>query len=335
MANAAIFIVAAIMVWIAGARLARYADQVSDKTGLGEGLLGLVMLGAITSLPELAVGVTAAASGTPTLAVNDVLGSASINLVILALADAVYGRRALTSTPPTPQMMLQSVLVMLILALIVAPTVAGDVLLLGIGAWSWLMIATFAGSVWLIVKAQGRGAWVPADAKKDSGSRRHAPARRLTLRQLMLRTAAVAVVILVAGFLLARTGAALAEQTGLGTSFVGASMLATATSLPEVSTVLAAVRLKRYEMAISDVLSTNLFNVMIIVLVDAIHPGEPVLVEAGPFAAFGALLAIVLTGFFLVGMIERRDRTVLRMGLDSLAVLLCYGAGIGVLYQLR
>jgi len=125
-ASAGIFIVSAIMVWLAGARLARYADQIADHTNLGEGLLGLVLLGAITSLPELAVAVSASASGTPMLAINDVLGSASINLVILALADAVHGRHALTSTQPTPQMMLQSALVMLILALVVAPFVAGD-----------------------------------------------------------------------------------------------------------------------------------------------------------------------------------------------------------------
>jgi cation:H+ antiporter len=71
------------------------------------------------------------------------------------------------------------------------------------------------------------------------------------------------------------------------------------------------------------------------VLVDALHPGAPVLVEAGPFAAFAALMALVMTALFLAGMIERRDRTVLGMGLDSLAALACYAGGVTVLYQLR
>ena len=99
--------------------------------------------------------------------------------------------------------------------------------------------------------------------------------------------------------------------------------------------MLAAVRLRRYEMAMADVFGTNLFNVTIIVLVDALHPGGPVLVEAGRFASFGALLAIVLTAVFLVGMIERRDRTVFRMGIDSLIAIACYAGGLAVLYQLR
>jgi Ca2+/Na+ antiporter len=264
--NVAIFSAAAILVWMAGTRLARLADQIGETTGLGRELLGLLLLGGVTSLPELSVGVSATLAGAPELSVNDVLGSASVNVVILAAADAVYGRRALTSAPGAPGVLLP-------------------------GALSILLLS--------------------------------------------LRTAAAGSAILVAGFLLAQSGEALAEQTGLGTSFFGAALLALSTSLPEVSTVLAAARLRRYEMAMADVFGTNLFNVTIIVLVDALHPGDPVLLEAGRFASFGALLAIVLTAVFLVGVIERRDRTVFRMGIDSLFAIACYAGGLVVLYQLR
>lgn len=138
-ANSSILIAAAVVVWFAGARVAGYADRIAAQTGLGEGLLGFMLLGVATSTPEIAVSVTAAVSGTPELSVNDVLGSASINLVILALADTVYGRGALTSTPGTPHVMLQGVLSILLLALVIGPTITGDRLLLGIGAWSWLI----------------------------------------------------------------------------------------------------------------------------------------------------------------------------------------------------
>ena len=61
----------------------------------------------------------------------------------------------------------------------------------------------------------------------------------------------------------------------------------------------------------------------------------PILAEAGPFAGFGALLALLLTAFYLIGMLERRDRTVWRMGWDSMAALAAYAAGVVVLYGLR
>jgi cation:H+ antiporter len=99
--------------------------------------------------------------------------------------------------------------------------------------------------------------------------------------------------------------------------------------------VLTAVRLKRYELAISDVLGTNIFNATIIFLVDALHPGGPVLIETGRFASFSALLALVLTCLFLVGLVERRDRAIAGLGLDSILVLLTYAGGLVVLYSLR
>jgi cation:H+ antiporter len=229
--------------------------------------------------------------------------------------------------------LLQGVLGIVLFSLVVAATIAGDIVVLGIGGWSWLMLAVYLASVVVITRSQGRPTWVPAGGAPSHEQR---PEPQLgSLRQLSARTAAAGAAILAAGFLLARTGDALAEQTGLGASFVGAVFLALSTSLPEVSTVLAAVRLRRYEMAISGVFGTNLFNVTIIVLVDALSPGDPVLVEVGAFAGFAALMAIVLTALFLAGMIERRDRTVLRMGFDSLAALACYVAGVAVLYHLR
>ncbi|HEY0818212.1 MAG TPA: hypothetical protein VGD46_05510, partial [Rhizobacter sp.] len=112
-------------------------------------------------------------------------------------------------------------------------------------------------------------------------------------------------------------------------------LLALCTSLPEVSTVVGAVRLRRYELAMGDVFGTNLFNVTIIVLVDALHDGDPVLTQAGPFAAFAALLAAAMTVVFLVGMLERRNHAFFRMGLDSILAVLMYLGGLVVLYGLR
>lgn len=331
--NGAIFAAAAVVAWIAGTQLARRADGIAEKTGLGRALLGMLLLGGITSLPELAVGVSATLSGAPELSVNDVLGSAAINVVILAAADAVYGRKALTSTPATPEVMLQGALCIVLLALVVGASLAGDVIVGGMGAWSWTILAAFLVAIWILSRSQGLRSWHPAQHAASAPPPEHEQDR--SLRRLVTGAAMAGVAILVAGFLLAKTGEALAEQTGLGQGFFGAVLLGLSTSLPEISTVLAAVRLQRYEMAISDVLGTNLFNVTIIVLVDALHAGEPVLAMAGPIAAFGALVALVLTAIFLVGMLERRDRTVMRMGMDSLTALACYAAGVVVLYQLR
>jgi len=332
LASLAVFVVAAAVVWVAGTRIAGYADAIAEKTGVGREVLGIVLLGGVTSLPEMAVASTASLAGHPALSVNDLLGSAAINVVIIAVADAAIGRDAITSVLAAPGVLLQGVLGIVLLALVVGATMTADVPFLGAGAWSWLLLPAYGAAVWIIAKSNSRHAWNAAERHRQPPREQKS---QHDLRALVIRTAAAGAAVLVAGFFLAKSAEAIAEQSGLGTSFVGAVLLAASTSLPEVSTVLGAVRLRRYEMAVSDVFGTNLFNVTIIFVVDLLYDGPPVLAEVGRFAGFGALIAIVLTAIYLAGMLERRDRTVLRMGYDSLAVLGVYCAGVGVLYTLR
>lgn len=331
-ANLALFGAAAVVVWLAGTRLARYADAIAEKTGIGREILGLVLLGGVTSLPELAVALTASLSGHPALSVNDLLGSAAINVVILALADAAIGRDALTSVLASPAVLLQGALGIIVLSMVVAATMTLDAPLLGASAWTWALLAAYAVAIRVLAGSQSGRAWQVIGRLPPKAPQAGKPG---PLRPLVLRTAAVGAAVLVAGFFLAKSAEAIAAQTGLGTNFVGIVLLAASTSLPEVSTVLAAVRLRRYEMAVADVFGTNLFNVTIIFVVDLLYDGPPVLAEVGPFAGFGALLAIVLTALYLAGMIERRDRSFLRMGYDSIAVIVAYAAGLAVLYQMR
>ncbi len=140
---------------------------------------------------------------------------------------------------------------------------------------------------------------------------------------------------MVAGFLVARTGDVLAAQTGLEASLVGVVLVAIATSRPEVSTTLAAVRLGEYEMAFSNIFGTNLFDVLLIFLVDAFYQGGPVLNEVGRSSVFGALLGIAVTTVYLAGLVEPRDRVILRMGVDPLVVPITCLRGVALLYQLR
>ncbi len=330
----AVFVGAAMAVWIAGTRLARFADAISGKTGIGQAAIGTFLLGATTSLPEIAVATTATLNGAPILSINDVLGSASINILILAIADAAYRREALTSHVPSISVVFQGVVCIIALALVAMSSSLGGRQLLGIGLGSWLILAAYLIGIGLLTRTHSDRHWrpQPENAESDRGAQR---IDERSLRRLLTYTAICAAVILVAGFLLARTGEALAEKTGLGASFFGAVALGFATSLPEMSTVLESVKLRRYTMAISDIFGTNLFNVTVIVLVDALHRGGPVMAEAGPFASTAALLALVLTAIYLVGMLERRDRTLLRMGFDSIAVVLAYAGGLVLLYAQR
>jgi cation:H+ antiporter len=341
--NIAVFAASAVVVWIAGTRIARYADKIAVKTGLGHAAVGLVLLAGITSLPEVAVSATSAAQGNPALAVNNLLGSIAMQITILAVADAMLRTEALTAVVTSPIILLQVAMNVLLLVLVAAAISIGDIPFFHAGAWSWAMLVMYGFAIWKISTSQGRELWIAKksahqkeeEEEKQKNKQKHQGDSGGSLEKLGMKTAAAGVAILVAGFLLSRTGDAIAQKTGLGQSFVGAVLVAISTSLPEVSSIVSAVRLGRFEMAISDIFGTNLFNVGLIFLLDAVYRGGLVLNEVGKFSLFASLLGIVLTSIYLIGLLERRDRTVARMGIDSFAVLIVYAGGLFMLYQLR
>lgn len=331
-ANLAIFAVAGTFVWLAGTRLAVYVDGIATATGSGQAFVGMLLLGGITSLPEIATVTSASWTGSAGLAVNNLLGSAAANVLLLAVADAVLGRDALTSVVAKPSTLFQGTLGMMLLGMVAAAVTAGDVLVLGVGVWSTALLAACIGALWLSSNYERRHVWTAVGREDEEEEGTGAPVP--PLRTLALKTAAAAAVILVAGFFLSQTADAIAEQSGLGAGLVGLVLLAFATSLPEISSIVSALRLRRYEMAVGDIFGTNLFNIALLFLADLTYPGGPVLSEAGAFETVAALLGLLLTGVFVLGLLERRDRTVLRMGYDSVAALLLYATGLVVLYPL-
>jgi cation:H+ antiporter len=342
--NLAIFASAACAVWIAGTKIAAYADELAVRFKLSHALLGLLLLAGITSLPEIATSFTAAQSNNAALAVNNLLGGIAMQVAVLAVADFFTGKRALTSVIPNPVVMLQGAFNICLLALLAMAILAGDVPLLGAGAWSWGIFAVSVYSFIKISKADGRRPWVidnpddqALDKEQSAGDKDddEPSVERDSLVWLVAKIILSAVIILVAGYTLATVGNAIARQSGLGSSFVGFALMSIATSLPEASMVFASMRRGLYTMAISGILGTNPFNVGLLFGVDLIAPGKPVLSEVGNFAAFGTLLGLTVTGLFLMGLIERADRTFLRMGMDSAAVLIVYTGGMFLLYSMR
>jgi cation:H+ antiporter len=339
-ANVALFAAAASIVWIAGVRLTAYAKVIADRTGAGQAFVGVLLLGAVVSLPEMATSVAAAGLGDARLAVNTLFGGIAATMAILAVTDAMTGREPLSTDISHPTVLLQGVLVVLFLTIAAAGIVLGDIALGPVGLWTAVLLALYLLFILLVKRYQKSERWVVRDesaATHEQGRAQQStsPDDKRSLTDVSVRTAVAAAATLVSGFVLASTGDALAEQTGLGASFVGMLLGGLATSLPEVTTTIAAVRLAQYEMAFADAFGTNLFSVMLLFVVDLTHAGAPVLNEVDRFSLFATLLSILLTGVYLAGIVERRHKAVFRMGIDSVVVLLAYAGGLVVLFFLR
>jgi cation:H+ antiporter len=190
-------------------------------------------------------------------------------------------------------------------------------LVLALGCWQALRISNRfeRSNSWQAVN--------PPELESREGARRDYGNLKLGALTLLAGLA-----ILVGGAALALTGDAIAERSGLGTSIVGFALVGFCTSLPELSSVIAALKLHRYQLAIGDIFGTNLFNIQIIFIADLFYRGDAVLSSAGTFEVVAACLSVVMTGIFVVGMLERRDRTIWRMGTDSALALIVFAFGL-------
>ncbi|MCC2674114.1 MAG: sodium:calcium exchanger, partial [Ramlibacter sp.] len=124
--NLAVFGACTIFVWIAGWRIAQYADRFASATGLGHAIVGMIVLAGLTSLPEMAVTFSAALSESPQLAANNLLGSIAMQIAILAVADAMIGRQALTVVAGNSLVLLQVTMNVLLLVLVALAIAVGD-----------------------------------------------------------------------------------------------------------------------------------------------------------------------------------------------------------------
>ncbi|AOL23859.1 cation:H+ antiporter [Erythrobacter litoralis] len=334
-----LFVLAGAAVWWAGSRLPHHVAALAERLGLAPGFAGMLVLGGITSLPELATGISASAIGAPLLAFNNILGSASFNLLLLALSDMVLGARPLTSLVARPGVVIQGVLGMILFALVGAAIGIGD----GgwgddgwggpVGAWSAAIFIAVIAALLVSLRAERRPMWLALDlpgAKHAEAKEPDVKPPRAPLAMLVMLSA----IVVFAGGVLAWSGEAIARETGLTTGIVGFLLVAIATSLPEASAVTGAMRRGHGELAIGEIFGSNIFNLAIIIVIDLVARGDPVIERAGEAEIAAAMLPLMLTGIFVIGLVERRDRTVLRMGPDSIAVILAYGGGLALLLSL-
>jgi cation:H+ antiporter len=357
--NALVFLLSAGTIWFAGVRLERYADMISERTGLGQAFTGMLLLAGATSLPEVATTITAVAYlNNPTLAVHNLLGGVALQTAILVVADRAKGEHgALTFFSPRFSLLIAGVGLLLLLQLTIAGiTARGFPSVVSISVWPVLVFLAYLGVMYLMYRYQGQPRWTPSRAddvppeydteRRRPGARgrrggegetqgrngRDGLAHRRSLTSLWLLFAGVSLVVLVAGWIVAQSADMLARQTGLGSAFLGATLLALATSLPELSTTTAATRNGRYSMAISNIFGSNAFDVSLLFLAELFYRGGTIIENTAGSVVFVAAIGAIMTSIYLWGLMERENRTVLGVGWDSAAVLLVYLGGMAVLY---
>jgi cation:H+ antiporter len=303
LASSALFALCAAVIGVAGWTLVAAADAVAERTRLERAFLGMVLVATVTSLPEMSTGLSAVTlAGSPDIAVGAVVGSCVFNLLLFVLADAASGRVAfygqlrsvhnLTAAFAIVQLGLLSIAVL-------APDTA-RVALGPVGLYSIALAGLyFAGARTLYAVGVSTAPEVEEEPSKP----------RMSLRGALIRCAVSSVAVVAAGAALAVSADQIAEAARLSDSLVGVLLVAAATSLPELVTVLAAVRLKAYDLAAGNLLGSNAFNLVLIVVYDAAYLDGPLLASTSDTIAETAVVAIVMTAVIVAALnFVRRTR---------------------------
>jgi len=341
-----IFAAAAGAIWIAGIQLANKTDVLSTRLHLGSALGGLILLAIATNLPEIAIVASASLSGNVGVAVGNILGGIAIQTVVLVLLDAfgVRGRRPLTYRAASLVLVLEGLAVVAVLGVVIAGTqLPPDVIVWRITPEALLIAVLWVVSLLLIQRAGRTLPWHESGQAPDNQERPRGHSRKTTEQAATGRgestgkAAAVfgvaAVVTLVAGVVLERSGDAIAEDIGFSGVLFGATVLAAATSLPELSTGLTSVRQGDYQLAFSDIFGGNAF-LPVLFLLATLLSGKAVLPQAQATDIYLTAVGILLTVIYVVGLLFRPTRRIARMGVDSLVVLVVYAVAVAGLFAI-
>jgi cation:H+ antiporter len=319
------FLASAALIVFAAIQLAKYGEVIAIRTRLGGMVVGVVLLAGATSLPEVLTTISSLSQGIPNLAAGNLLGSNMFNMFLLAVLDLLHRKDRILRKAALKHALTGSLTVFLI-GLVVFFMLADIQLQVGwIGIDSLAIMLAYIVAMRLIQSHH-------AHASNPSAVTEEIPEGVPSLRRGLFGFSLAALGLVIVTPWMVRSSAEIAEITGMGATFIGATLVAIVTSLPELATTIAALKLGADDMAIGNLFGSNLFNTFAIGLTDVFYLQGRFLEVIDPAFLLVAILGLLMTGMGLIGNLARLERRVLFIELDAMALMAAYFAGLWMLY---
>lgn len=309
----------------AGTFLVRFGDTIADKSGLGRLWAGAILIATATSLPELFTGVSSVLIfNVPDLAVGTLLGSCVFNLLLLVLLDFVSKKHSFFDGV-NPAYIVEAAFALVLvsvvaLGLFLAPELANF-------PWIWpgsLLIPVIYVFALRITMREGR--LLPYDAQtyeigpEESDESRppvKSKRKKITLTTAIVGYSISAALVIGASVWLPGVSEKIADRTGIGTTVIGGILVALTTSMPEIVTTLAAFRIGAADMAFSNVVGSNMFNILILAIDDMLYFKGPITSHVSSVHLATAVIVMGMTGVAIAALAVRKQRKVLRLSWAS------------------
>lgn len=324
------FISCAAIIFFAGKKLSWYGNLIAEKTGLGKAWIGLILMASITSLPELMVGISSSAIvGAADLAVGDILGSCTFNLAILAILDIFVPKHQHLFFVASSRHVLSAALSMILIALVGLGLFLPEqiIVLPGIGAISLGFLAIYLLSIRLIYRFET--SFKAVENVLEENEKEHP-----SLQKILLYYTLFALIIIGAALFIPYFAEKIADQTRLGNSFVGTVFVAISTSLPEIAVSIAAVRFGIIDLAVGNLLGSNIFNILILFIDDIFYTKGILLKDASDIHIISVFSSLVMTAIAIAGFTYRAPKKKFMMAIDAVLMLIFYCINMVLLFYL-
>lgn len=296
-------VICILIIFFSGQRVARYGDNIAKRTGIGQVWMGLIAIAVVTSLPELFTGISAVTLvDAPDLTIGDLIGANAFNMLNLALLDIFHRNGSLLAAASSTHQLTGwfSLLLMLVVAISIFVSAGFYAMSIGwIGWYTPAIILLYLLAVRQIFYSERR-----KPAIQESGIY----VGEESLKRVYLYFSISAAFIIGAGIWLAIIGNEIALATGWGQSFVGSLFLAFTTTLPEITVSFTAMRIGAIDLAVANMIGSNLFNLTIIPITDLIYVKGPILAGVSESHLITAAAVIVMTLLFVAGLRFKPDR---------------------------
>jgi len=322
---AGVLVLSAIVILLAGFRLAGKADDLADATGLGEAAVGAVLLGAATSLPGIVTSMATAWQGYAELAISNAVGGIAVQTLFLAVADFTYRRTNLEHAAASLSGMGQASLLCAMLTVPLIAMAGPELTVFHIHPATPILVIGYIYGLRVIGKMRKDPMWAAqvdhetqtdeVESGEDAGRLGAAGAR------LWLVFGGLALITGVAGYAVSQSAIVLAERTGLAEAAIGALITAVITSLPELVTTITAVRRGALTLALGGIIGGNVFDTLFLAASDVAYRDGSIYHAMTDKTVMGLSATLLMTSVLILGLLRRESKGI---GFEGIAIIGVY-----------
>lgn len=259
-------------------RLSYYADLLNKTTNISGVFIGGILLAGITSLPELVTCLSSIFLNNPYLAIGDILGSNFFNIAMMCFFDILFIKTMFYNYTKNRYYLIYVLLILnyLIMYLFMGGTFNLEIF--NIGLPSFIIIITY---IFYLKNAKEE------ETKKEV---------KTTKEHVLLKFFLVGLFMVIVSILLTLVVNLIAgKNPNVASSFIGAILLGITTSMPEVTTFIALVKMKSFDLALSDIIGSNLFNLLILAVGDIFLKNKEIYYFVDKESMFLLVFGFILT----------------------------------------